>query len=240
MLDQAIHAYVGLLDAADTPQIRNGCLATLSPDERQRAERFVFERHRHQFVLAHGLVRLALSSLVPSVDAAAWRFRADENGRPHVAGPVGAGSLHFSLSHTEGCVACVISACEAVGIDVEDTSRRDSLLAIADRILSPEEIVALRALPEADQIDRLFDYWTLKEAYVKARGQGLRLSFERFSMIGVPDEEVRIAFAADFGDDPARWRFTQSSPSRRHRLAIADGSGIPGGLPIIAQPCPWP
>jgi 4'-phosphopantetheinyl transferase len=111
----------------------------------------LFEQHRRQFALSHGLVRAAPSRLVPAIHPAAWCFEPDRYGRPMIAGPVGAGLLHFSLSHTRGCVACVISPFRAVGVDVEETSRRDRLLAIAEHCFSSEEVATLRGLasPEA-------------------------------------------------------------------------------------------
>jgi hypothetical protein len=85
----------------------------------------------------------------------------------------------------------------------------------------------------------LFDYWTLKEAYCKARGMGLLLPLQQFSMLIESDGKIGIAFAPDFGDDSARWSFVQTSPSPRHRLAVADGSGLPGRKIVIQSwlPC---
>jgi len=238
MSDRAIHLYLGLLDEVDRARVHETCMAVLSAEERARAARFVAERHRRQFVLAHGLVRAALSRRAPNVDPAAWRFVYDRHGRPFVAGPRTDNPLHFSLSHTEGCVACATSSSAAVGIDVEATDRRCAHLAIAEFAFSPAEIAALRGLPPAELIDRFFDYWTLKEAYIKARGMGLRLPLDQFSIQIQPQRRIGIVFAPEFGDDAGRWCFTQASPSPRLRLAIADGSGQNGGLPIINQP--WP
>jgi 4'-phosphopantetheinyl transferase len=191
-------------------------------------------------VLAHGLVRAALSHQVPAVDPAAWRFLADPHGRPFVAEPENVDPVHFSLSHTEGCVACAISPSPFVGVDVEVTDRPCSHLAIAEFVFSSAEVAALRRLSPAEMTERFFDYWTLKEAYIKARGLGLRLPLNQFSMQIESDRKIAIAFARGFGDDASRWRFMQSSPLSRLRLAVADGSGCNGGLPVIAQPWPLP
>jgi 4'-phosphopantetheinyl transferase len=244
MFDQVIHLYLGLLDEIDRPRAREACIAMLCPEERQRAERFVLERHRRQFLLAHGLVRAALSRHVPAVEPGAWRFLADRYGRPFVAGPKTLSPIHFSLSHTEGCVACVISPSEFVAVDVEATDRLCSHLAIAELTFSPAEIAALRALSPVERTDRFFDYWTLKEAYIKARGMGLRLRLDQFSLLIEPERKIAITFAPDYTDDytddAGRWCFMQASPSHRLRLAVADGSGQHGGLPIITQPWPLP
>src|SRR5437016_3441226 len=129
MLSERINLYFGLLDAVDTPQAHEACFATLSSAEKQRAEYFVFERHRRQYIFAHGLLRIALSSFVPQVGPPDWCFVADRYGRPFIAAPAVARPVYFSLSHTEGCVACVVSSCEAVGVDVEEIQVRRWLFA---------------------------------------------------------------------------------------------------------------
>ena len=240
MLSERINLYFGLLDAVDTPQAHEACFATLSSAEKQRVEYFVFERHRRQYILAHGLLHIALSSFVPHVGPSDWCFVADRYGRPFIAAPAVARPVYFSLSHTEGCVACVVSGCKAVGVDVEEIQERRSLFATARSSFSPEEIDALRILPPGDQADRFFDYWTLKEAYVKARGMGLSLPLDQFSILISSNQTIEIRFAPGVSDDPRRWCFMKSSPSPGHRLAVADGSGLPGGLPIVVQPWPFP
>src|SRR5258708_14881311 len=183
MSAERIDLYFGLIDALDTPQAHPTCFATLSSSERQRAECFIFERHRRQYIFAHGLLRIALSSSVPEVEPSDWRFVANRYGRPFIAAPAIARTVYFSLSHTEGCVACVVSGCEAVGVDVEEIQERRALLATAHSNFSLEEIDALRVLQPGALVDRFFDYWTLKEAYLKARGTGLNLPLNQFSIL---------------------------------------------------------
>ena len=240
MSGERINLYFGLLDAVDTPQAHEACFATLSSAEKKRAECFVFERHRRQYIFAHGLLRVALSSFVPQVNPSDWCFAENSHGRPFIAAPDIPRPVYFSLSHTEGCVACVVSGCEVVGVDVEEIHERHSLLATARSNFSPEETDALQALPPGDLVDRFFDYWTLKEAYLKARGMGLSLPLDQFSIFISSNQTVEIRFAPGVSDDPRRWCFMKSSPFPGHRLAVADGSGLPGGLPIVVQPWPFP
>ena len=238
MSGAAIHLYLGLLDDVDLPHIRAACFEMLSQAERNRLERFRLERDRRQFLLAHGMIRAALSRHVPTVRPAEWSFVSDRYNRPFVAAPQTSEPLYFSLSHTEGCVACTISPDKRIGVDVEATDRNCSHLGIAELNFSSTENDALRALPGIEQPDRFFDYWTLKEAYLKAYGTGFHRPLDDFSIIFEPGQRIGIGFHAGSEDDPQRWWFTQTSPSPRHRLAIADGSGRQGGLPIVSQP--WP
>ncbi len=233
-----INLYFELLDAVDTPQAYAASFTTLSTTEKQRAEGFVFERHRRQYVFAHGLLRSALSGFAPEIEPRNWQFEVDHYGRPFVKAPANARTVYFSLSHTEGCVACVVSGCEAIGVDVENICVERPVLEIAESNFAAEEIDALRALHPGNFLEGFFDCWTLKEAYLKARGTGINLPLDRFSILINPDRKVGIRFAPEISDDPARWHFTRTCPSPKHRLAIADGSGLAGGLPIVVQP--WP
>ena len=192
MSGERINLYFGLLDAVDTPQAHEACFSTLSSAEKQRAECFVFERHRRQYIFAHGLLRVALSSFAPQVKPSDWCFAANSHGRPFIATPAIPWPVYFSLSHTEGCVACVVFGCEAVGVDVEQIQERRSLFTIAHSNFSPQEIDALRLLPPGDLVDRFFDYWTLKEAYLKAHGTGLNFPLNQFSFLISSGQQIGI------------------------------------------------
>lgn len=237
MADDGIELFIGLIESIDTPGAVDVCRGLLSVDEQIRADRFKFERHRRQYVFAHAMLRLALSHAAPEVEPTDWSFSTGRYGRPFVAAPTTATPLHFSLSHADGCVACVVSKHETVGVDVETVSRRVAPLSTALRFFAPEEVETLRTLPEPAAIERFFDYWTLKEAYLKARGFGLNLPLDAFAM-HVSREAIGISFKPEISDDPAGWRFSLCSPSPSHRLAIADGSRAAGGLRITRNA--WP
>ena len=231
-----IDLYFGLLDDIDMPWTHEACVATLSLSERRRADRFAFERHRRQYIFAHGLLRVALSSSAPEVKPSDWRFVTNRYGRPYVVAPAVRQAVYFSLSHTNGCVACVVSGCEAIGVDVEEVRERQSLWATADSNFSSDEIYALRESSPGEMVDRFFDYWTLKEAYLKARGMGINLPLNQFSIL-ISQEKIGIKFAPGMVDDPEMWHFMRCRPSVRHRLAVADGSGL--SARIVVQPWPF-
>ncbi|HZO16854.1 MAG TPA: tRNA epoxyqueuosine(34) reductase QueG, partial [Polyangiaceae bacterium] len=207
------------------PKILSACYEVLDETERARHARFKFERHRHQFLVAHALVRWTLSRYAP-VAPAAWRFVCNEHGRPEVSGPDHAPPLAFNLSHTDGLSACAVGAVgQTLGVDVEALDRRTETTAIADRFFSELEVRALRALPEAEQRERFFAYWTLKESYIKARGMGLAIPLGRFSFEldrGLP---ISISFDPRLEDEPERWRFALLRASERHFLAVATAGG---------------
>ena len=225
----AVH--VDLVDAGD-PEAwaqHEAYLALMSPDEHERMARFIFDRDRRQFLLTRALVRTMLSRYA-AVPPAAWTFIANVHGRPEILDrPRGVPDLRFNLSHTDGLIACAVPIGREIGVDVEHIQRRLTH-DIAGRFFAPREVSDLKALPESEQPRAFFDYWTLKEAYIKARGFGLALPLADFAFTLAPPAPPRIAFEPSLDDDPETWQFAQDWPTPHHRLGLAvrrEGADLP-------------
>jgi 4'-phosphopantetheinyl transferase len=191
----------------------------LSLEEQERRGRFRFPEGRHEYLVSHALIRISLSRYAP-VAPHAWTFRVNEYGRPEIAGPLGAPRLCFNLSHTKGLIACLVALDRDVGVDVEAIERSGDLLEIAARFFAPSEVAALASVDERERRQRFFEYWTLKESYIKARGMGLSLPLAEFAFTianGVP----RIAFTPEIQDEPASWQFELMQPGPKHILAAS-------------------
>lgn len=195
----------------------------LTPEEGERQRRYLFEHSRRQHLLTRVLVRNVLSRYA-AVEPRAWRFEANAHGRPHIAAPALAAPLAFNLAHTEGLIVCLTARSEAAGVDAEYTLRRTAYTQVAGRFFSRAEAAALRALPPEAQPERFFAYWTLKEAYIKARGLGLALPLSAFSF-DLDGDGIRIAFDARIDDEPAAWQFARRALSPEHACAIAQRVG---------------
>lgn len=234
----AVH--IDLLPTASTDALArlDAYRTLLSADEHERMARFVFERDRRAFLLTRALVRTTLSRYVP-VAPADWRFIANVHGRPEILDrPAGVADLRFNISHTEGLIACAVTVGREVGVDVEHVGRT-LLHDVAGRHFAPREVSDLRALPVSEQDRVFFDYWTLKEAYIKARGFGLALPLGDFAFKLNPPHAPEITFEPTLEDDPARWQFLQDWPTPMHRLALAvrrDGSDLPVHIREVVPP----
>ncbi len=191
----------------------------LSEAERERARRFRFPRHRRAFVASHAMVRTTLSRYA-AVSPAAWEFVAERRGRPRVAGPAGAARPRFNLSHSDALAACAVAAELDVGVDVEGAARVRHALEIAERYFTRGEAEALRDLEGAARVARFLDLWTLKEAYVKARGDGLALPLDGMGFAPGADR-VAVAFQPGLRDEPGHWQFALEEPVTGQRLALA-------------------
>jgi 4'-phosphopantetheinyl transferase len=188
-------------EAAATPW-----LPMLDETERERAARFVFPRHRVQFIAAHAVLRAALGRLC-GAPPAAWRFVADAHGKPSAwLGDAPAG-VSFNLSHTEGMagLAVTLGAGWAIGFDLEPVARVVDL-AVADHFFSAREASWLSSLVEPVRAEGFLRLWTLKEAFIKATGKGLTQDLAAFAVDPCPP---RICFTAALPEREADWWFEQ-------------------------------
>jgi 4'-phosphopantetheinyl transferase len=137
-------------------------------------------------------------------------FVADSNGKPGLE--AGQSDLAFNVSHTDGLVACGLGSTESLGVDVESTERNTDADLIAERYFSREEVAELAAYAGLERHTRFIELWTLKEAFLKATGKGLR---------GISQLQFRPS------DDTTHdeWHFALFAPSPDHRLAVAARSG---------------
>jgi len=192
----------------------------LSAKERQQEHKFLFATDRRRYLITRVLVRTVLSRYAP-IDPIAWVFTANTYGRPEIANPEVRGTgLSFNLSHTRSLVVLGIKGIGALGVDVENIAARRAALDVADRFFAPEEVTALRAIPPQERQRRFFEYWTLKESYIKARGMGLSLPLEKFSFHYPHDGAVGIDIDPELADDAARWQFWQLQPRPEYLVAV--------------------
>lgn len=231
-MPESIHAAdVWLLDNPATepvpPSLAARCIACLDDGERERLAAIVNLARRREYLLGHALARVALSATSTDIAPQRWRMVRDVDGRPRLAAAANARGLEFSVAHTTGLVAVAVARGRMVGLDVEHEDRRVQAMALAARFFSAIEVAALSALPEQHRPARFLWLWTLKEAYLKARGAGLRLPLGSISIEagdaepGPAPVDVLIRFAPPVDDDPARWSFHHWRSSSGHVLALA-------------------
>jgi 4'-phosphopantetheinyl transferase len=195
----------------------------LGRDEHTAAQRYKRADDRVRFVLARALARVMLSRCA-AVSPQEWRFRLTRHGRPELDMDGELAGLRFNVSHTQGLVACGVAVGRDIGVDAEHIARPISH-DIAARFFAPVEVARLEALPPADRARAFFDYWTLKEAYIKARGLGLTLPLHQFWFELRPGARPTVTFTPELPDDAASWQFVQMSPTPWHRLAAAIRDG---------------
>lgn len=194
---------------------RGRCEALLTPEEAARRERYLQPRSRDEFLLARALVRTVLADYT-GIPANDLRFTTTATGKPTLTPD--APPLHFNLSHSHGLVVCAVAAGGPVGVDVEDASRTLAYLDLAERYFAPPEVAHLRGLDETRRRAAFFAIWTLKEAFVKAIGQGLSFPLDSFAF--ELDEDRCVGFRPPTSLPGRHWQIVQFQPTPRHQGAV--------------------
>ncbi len=220
-----IHVWLAFDRTLDDPALNAVHADLLSAEENERRAKLYSEELRHQFLVTRALQRRVLSSYAPQVEPREWTFVTGERGKPALASRFAGHGLYFNLAHTTGLVACAVSRLPDIGIDVENARARRVPLHLAPRYFTAREAAALSALPERERPARFYALWTLKEAWLKATGEGLAAGLGNISFD--LDDAHRVCGVELPKDDAARWRFWQHCPSEEHALAVALRADLP-------------
>ena len=197
----------------------------LSGDEREKAERFHFERHQRRYTVARGMLRMILSyylELAPQD----LRFHYGLRGKPELADGLGDGSLRFNVSHSHELALYAFTRDREIGVDVEYLRPMPDAEPIAARFFSPAEHSELCRLPTNQKQLGFFNGWTRKEAYIKALGDGLYYALDRFQVSLTPEEPPRLIVVEDDPGQAARWSLQALTPAEGYVAALAvEGRG---------------
>lgn len=226
-----IHLWLCFYESIRDPVLLNEYVGLLSTDELRQQRRFHFERDRHRYLVTRAMVRTVLSKYEP-IAPKEWQFATNPYGRPEVANEhAEARRISFNLSHTSGLIVLGVALDRAIGVDVENVREQKAAVEIADQFFAPNEVAALRALPVDAQERRFFEYWTLKESYIKARGMGLSIPLDRFGFDVEDRGSILLTIDPSLGDRAERWAFWHFAPVPEYFvaacIAVADGGVSP-------------
>jgi 4'-phosphopantetheinyl transferase len=196
------------------------CKNLLSDAESSKAARFFFAQDRHEYIVACALVRLGLSRLF-AMHPSELQLDRDERGKPFIVKPKTATHTEFSISHTRGLVALLVTPASHAGVDVEKISPAADLGLVAESVLAPMELACLSQLSSAAWTARFIELWTLKEAYAKARGLGLALPLKSVAFDIKAEGHVVASFAPEIQDKPDCWHFWLRRTTPDHVMAAA-------------------
>ena len=214
LAENVVHVWRGELTSAS--------LEVLSPDERDKAAQFHFDKDCNRYIAARAILR-QLIGRYEDVPPASIQFTYNAYGKPGLDGS----SLRFNASHSADLALFAFARNRNVGVDIERIRPDFASWEIASQFFCQDEIAALRALPPEAQTAAFFACWTRKEAFIKAHGSGLSLPLHKFAVsVAGPARLLRTDF-----DPPAAQHWTL------HDLLVAEGfaaavalEGEPGSI----------
>jgi len=189
------------------PSILRSLESALAQDEKARATRFIFERDRDRFIAARGILRDLLGRYIPCTPKRI-DFTYGPRGKPAIVGPGTRPDIRFNLSHSHSLAVITIGRGRELGIDVELIRTEFAGEEIARRYFSAKEIAELSRLPAELRSEGFFLCWTRKEAYIKAKGDGLQIPLDSFDVSLSPGLPATLSSA-----DESRWKIESFVPS---------------------------
>ena len=210
-----VHVWRASLSVA--PSQLQALAPLLSADEKERAGRFHFDKDHGEFIAGRALLRILLGRYLQRAPSQ-LQFSYGAAGKPRLAGEDPA--PQFNLSHSHGLALYAFSRGREIGVDVEQIRSNADVEKIAERFFSAQEAATLQALPAHERGKAFLDCWTRKEAYIKAKGDGLTAPLDAFSVSLSPGEPAALLDVKDNPGEVSRWSLRDLDPGLGYAGAI--------------------
>lgn len=209
LLENDVHVWNAMLDVAE--EKLPFFLQILDVEEQTRANQFYFELDRTRFIVSHGLLRIILGSYM-NIEPDKLRFSYNSQGKPFLAESFQGEKLQFNMSHSHEFALFAVTFNRQIGVDLEHIYRFAETDSLAHRILSKREKTAWCKYPPNERLDVLFRYWTCKEAYVKATGEGIAQPLEKIHISLTRGSEARLVSINRSVREASRWSLQELHP----------------------------
>lgn len=218
-----IHFFYTPIDEIKERQLLDRYRSVISEKEKTKVGRYVFEKDQLNCLVTRALVRFVLSAYTQQ-DPEKFEFIENIYGKPDVKPGLIKVPVKFNLSHSNGVTACAVVLDKEIGLDIEKFNQKIDLT-IAHRFFSKSESEYLNKCPDKDKQSVFFDFWTLKESYIKAKGMGLSIGLDKFSF-EMDKKNICINFHESQNDSCDQWRFFKFSPVKNYTAAISIQSAL--------------
>ena len=192
----------------------------LSEDEIDRAMQYCFERDRRRFIIRRALLRRILGGYLGRSPQELC-FCYNRYGKPALVSMIGDPTFYFNVSHSDGLARYAITRSRQVGVDIEYVRPVEDAEDIVKRFFSSREKAEFSTLPESIKQQAFFTCWTRKEAYIKARGEGLSHPLDQFSVSLIPGGPARLLSCHNDICETERWDLRELTVNARYVATLA-------------------
>lgn len=217
LTSEEVHIYCANLNLSVTEVDKLEML--LTEDEREKANRFRFDQHRRRFIIARGRLRQILANYL-HITASEIIFEYSDRGKPSLRDRLQASNLQFNLSHSDDLALYAFTTQDKVGIDLEYLCSRTDPLQIARRFFAPQEYELIASLEEKKQQEVFLHIWTIKEAYLKATGEGLSGSIDAAEVLFKEDRPIGLAAIGGNLQKAAEWLVYSFIPAENFMATV--------------------
>lgn len=222
LLPNTVDVWRGIVDCSKTSL--QDLWNILSQEERDRALRFKFFHHRDRYIAARGILRRILGKYL-LLEPGTLSFSTGPRGKPYLDDQNSV-VCQFNVAHSHDLALYAVSQTQEVGIDVENHRKDIDYERMIPRILTETEASQFWTLPQSDRQNAFFSYWTKKEAYLKARGDGLGFPLKHITVGVTTDQTKGLLPIHGDPDESTRWSLKELVPGPGYSAAVvAAGSG---------------
>jgi 4'-phosphopantetheinyl transferase len=191
----------------------------LDGDELARARSFLSVEQRLQWIAARGSLRLLLGTYL-DIDPRRISFCYNTYGKPHLGARWQQERIHFNLSHSAGLALYAFVRGRQIGLDIEHMRASPRYMRLAHQKFAPGEYETLQQLAPAEQQHAFFICWTRKEAYLKARGEGIAYGLRSFEVSLKPGEPAAVLAHHREPLEAQRWSLRDLAPGEGYVGAL--------------------
>ncbi len=195
-------------------------LEILSVDELAKVGRLHFEKDKKRFIAARGMLRTLLGGYLEKKPHEI-RFAYTDHGKPLLAVGTGCDNLSFNLSHSGAFALYAVTRSRNIGIDIEHVRDDVSFREIAGSFFSPGEISSLERVNKNKRPEMFFQYWTRKEAFLKAIGGGLSLPLDMCDVSLISGSVLSSIHLSGDNTESSGWYVQDLFPGGGYAAAIA-------------------
>jgi len=160
-------------------------LEMLTNEEKDRAARFRFDKHRERYIRGRAFLRTIVAGSL-NIDGKDLVLQTNEFDKPYIAN----NPIYFNLSHSSATAVLVLCENMPVGIDLEFVDRKVEVVQLGKTVFTSNEMNRLEKADKEQAKHLFFQFWTAKEAYLKMLGTGLSLSPKKLELNFASDRPI--------------------------------------------------
>lgn len=193
----------------DEPEFLAQCRNVLTKDELLKVSFFEFEQVKDSYVISQGTLRILLAGYL-DIPPTAIKIDRRRKGKPYSMDDAG---LYFNMSNSGRLAVFAFSRDSEVGIDIEQIRHLPDLDDMIIKNFTSKEGRYINAKPN-ERTNRFFRFWTVKESYLKAIGEGMRLPPDNLEFAIENDNIKHLSVKGIFEQED--WNFKEFSPATEY------------------------
>lgn len=212
-----VHLWRAKLDQSD--ECIKQLAQMLSEEEQRKTERFHSDKDRKRFIVTRGVLRTILSRYL-DVEPNRLRLGYRSHGKPYLVEKSSGEEICFNLSHSHSLSLYAFTRSRQIGVDIEYIRPIPEADQIVARFFSLNEHSMWQQLSKDQKQEAFINCWTRKEAYIKARGEGLSLPLDQFDVSFDPGKRAALLITSGASDESSRWLLRAIQPGPGYVAAL--------------------